>query len=101
MSRIEEWRFEGCALPRRRPAPRTGDVISGIDAARATGANVYCAGVARDGDGDLVTAGGRVLAVTALGPSLADARTRAYDAASRITWPGRVMRTDIAAAPTS
>jgi len=76
--------------------PRTGDAIDGIAAAEAEGADVYCAGVARDGHGRLVTAGGRVLDVTAHGPTVADARSRAYRAASCISWPGVHYRTDIA-----
>ena len=47
-------------------------------------------------DGEIITAGGRVLNVTGLGPSAADARQRAYDAAERISFKGRQMRTDIA-----
>jgi phosphoribosylamine--glycine ligase len=43
-----------------------------------------------------VTAGGRVLAVTGSGPTLAAARDRAYEAVSLISWPGRHYRTDIA-----
>jgi phosphoribosylamine--glycine ligase len=43
------------------------------------------------------TAGGRVLNVTALGATLADARARAYEAAGRISWPGMQYRRDIAA----
>jgi phosphoribosylamine--glycine ligase len=78
--------------------PRTGDVIEGIDDADAmTDVLVFRAGVARDGAGRLVTAGGRVLAVTGLGHDLAAARTTAYDAVSRISWPGMQYRTDIAA----
>jgi phosphoribosylamine--glycine ligase len=77
-------------------APRTGDAIEGLDAAEATGVMVFHAGTRRRDDGAIVTAGGRVLAVSALGASLADARTRAYDAAGAITWPGRQLRTDIA-----
>jgi phosphoribosylamine---glycine ligase len=77
--------------------PRTGDVISGLDDASASpGAAVFCAGVARDDQGRLVTAGGRVLDVTATGATIAEARDRAYDAASRISWPGLHHRTDIA-----
>jgi phosphoribosylamine--glycine ligase len=76
--------------------PRTGDVIAGIAEAEATGATVFCAGVAADADGRLVTAGGRVLNVTATGPTLADARERAYAAAACISWPGVQYRTDIA-----
>jgi phosphoribosylamine---glycine ligase len=76
--------------------PRTGDVISGLEDAGAAGAIVFCAGVAGDGRGRLVTAGGRVLDVTATGATIAEARDRAYDAASRISWPGLHHRTDIA-----
>ena len=43
-----------------------------------------------------MTAGGRVLAVTALAPTLDDARLRAYDAVAQIGWPGVQFRTDIA-----
>jgi phosphoribosylamine--glycine ligase len=57
---------------------------------------VFHAGTARAGD-DLVTAGGRVLAVTALGGSIPEARARAYDAVAKISWPGMQHRTDIAA----
>ncbi len=77
-------------------APRTGDVIAGIDAAEAAGATVFCAGVARSDSGDLVTAGGRVLAVTGAGPTVAAARDHAYRAADLISWPGLHRRTDIA-----
>jgi phosphoribosylamine--glycine ligase len=79
-------------------APRTGDAIEGLDAAEATGVMVFHAGTRRRDDGAIVTAGGRVLAVSALGASLADARRRAYDAAGEITWPGRQLRSDIALA---
>jgi phosphoribosylamine--glycine ligase len=79
-------------------APRTGDVIAGIAEAEAEGATVFCAGVAAasDGSGRLVTAGGRVLNVTAMGPAVADARALAYRAAGRISWPGIHYRSDIA-----
>jgi phosphoribosylamine--glycine ligase len=77
--------------------PRTGDVIAGLDDAVASaGATVFCAGVAADDRGRLVTAGGRVLDVTATGTTIAEARDRAYDAASCISWPGLHHRTDIA-----
>jgi phosphoribosylamine--glycine ligase len=76
--------------------PRAGDVIEGIPAAEATGATVFCAGVARNDTGELVTAGGRVLAVTGRGPTVASARERAYRAAGCISWPGLHHRTDIA-----
>ena len=78
-------------------APRTGDVIEGVaDAAAVDGAFVFHAGTRRDGDA-LVTAGGRVFAVSALGSSIPEARARAYEAADHITWPGRQCRRDIAA----
>ena len=72
-----------------------GEVISGLDAAAAAGAEVFHAGTA-ERDGKIVTAGGRVLAVTALGDGPAEARERAYAAASEIEFDGRQMRTDIA-----
>jgi phosphoribosylamine--glycine ligase len=58
---------------------------------------VFHAGTKR-ADGRLMTAGGRVLDVTALAPTLAEARARAYEAAAQITWPGVQYRHDIAAA---
>jgi phosphoribosylamine--glycine ligase len=74
-----------------------GDVISGLEEAEAVeGVEVTHAGTARDAD-RVVTAGGRVLNVTGLGETPADARRRAYDAAERITFEGRQMRSDIAA----
>jgi phosphoribosylamine--glycine ligase len=73
------------------------DVISGLDQAAAIeGVEVTHAGTAR-ADGDVVTAGGRVLNVTGLGPTAAEARRRAYDAAKLISFSGMQMRTDIAA----
>ena len=78
-------------------SPRTGDVIDGLDAAAAVdGAVVFHAGTRRQG-GDVVTAGGRVLAVSGFGPTVAAARACAYDAADRISWAGRQRRSDIAA----
>ena len=87
------------AAPGYPAAPRTGDPIHGLDAARrVTGVTVFCAGVGPGpGAGGMVTAGGRVLDVTALGPDLATARDRAYRAVSEISWPGVQYRTDIAA----
>jgi phosphoribosylamine--glycine ligase len=78
-------------------APRPGDVITGLEAAeQVPGVTVFHAGTA-ERDGVLVTAGGRVLDVTAVGPSLAEARERAYAAAALITWPGVQYRRDIGA----
>ncbi len=72
-----------------------GDVIEGLEAA-AELAEITHAGTA-ERDGQIVTAGGRVLNVTALGAGPAEARDRAYDAASRIAFEGMQIRTDIAA----
>jgi phosphoribosylamine--glycine ligase len=80
--------------------PRTGDVITGIDDAIATpGAAVFGAGVAAGSDGQLVTAGGRVLNVCGFGDSVDHARRVAYAALGEISWPGMHHRTDIAATP--
>jgi len=76
-----------------------GDVITGLDAAgAAAGGRVQIthAGTARNGDGQIVTAGGRVLNVTALGSDAASAREAAYAAADMIHFEGRQMRRDIA-----
>ncbi|WP_437529919.1 phosphoribosylamine--glycine ligase [Sorangium sp. So ce726] len=76
-------------------APVTGDVIRGLDAAAAVeGAFVNHAGTA-ERDGAVVTAGGRVLAVTAAGDSLAEARERAFRAVGAIDFDGKVLRRDI------
>jgi phosphoribosylamine--glycine ligase len=71
-----------------------GDAISGLDSV-APGVEVTHAGTARE-DGRIVTAGGRVLNVTALGESPAAARDAAYAAADLITFDGRQLRRDIA-----
>jgi phosphoribosylamine--glycine ligase len=79
-------------------APRTGDAIRGLDAVAALAdVEVFHAGTEQDG-ADVRTAGGRVLAVTATGATIAAARARAYEAVERISWPGMQYRTDIAAA---
>jgi len=73
-----------------------GDVISGLDAAGAIDdVTVYHAGTALQ-DGQVVTAGGRVLAVSALGDGFATARSRAYEAIGLIHFDGRQTRPDIA-----
>ena len=74
-----------------------GDVIAGLDRAAAVeGVEIYHAGTAAQ-DGEIVTAGGRVLNITGLGSTAAKARHRAYDAAELIEFEGRQLRTDIAA----
>jgi len=76
----------------------SGDVITGCaEAGDLLGVDVIHAGTARDDAGRLVTAGGRVLAVTAVGADVADARARAYEAVGRIGFTGAQWRTDIAA----
>ncbi len=73
----------------------TGDVITGLDAVDGP-VESPTRGLRRDGDGQLVTAGGRVLNVTGLGAGAADARASAYAAADMIEFDGRQMRRDIA-----
>ncbi|MGW0549232.1 phosphoribosylamine--glycine ligase [Streptomyces altiplanensis] len=78
--------------------PRTGDRIEGLDevaAQDAPHAYVLHAGTRRDGDA-VVSAGGRVLSVTATGADLTGARERAYAAVARIRLDGAQYRTDIA-----
>jgi phosphoribosylamine--glycine ligase len=77
-----------------------GSAISGVEDAEEAGALVFHAGTARQGE-QLVTNGGRILAVTGLGSSLEDARAAAYEAAGRISFPGMRYRRDIAAAVVS
>ncbi|HEY8625192.1 MAG TPA: phosphoribosylamine--glycine ligase [Solirubrobacteraceae bacterium] len=72
-----------------------GDVIRGLDAVPSS-ASVTHAGTARNDDGEIVTAGGRVLGVTALGEDAAAARAGAYAAADMIEFDGRQLRLDIA-----
>jgi len=79
-----------------------GDVITGVsDASTLDGVSVIHAGTALAGPGpdedQLVTAGGRVLAVVGVGPSVTEARSRAYAGVSKIDFPGKQFRTDIAA----
>jgi phosphoribosylamine--glycine ligase len=76
-----------------------GSPIDGVEEAEATGALVFHAGTALR-DERLVTNGGRILGVTALGPTVEEARTRAYDAAARISFRGARYRTDIASEAT-
>jgi phosphoribosylamine--glycine ligase len=76
--------------------PRGGDVIEGLaEAARLPGVNVLHAGTRREGD-KVVTAGGRVLVVTATGANLAAARDAAYEGVRAIRFRGMQVRRDIA-----
>ncbi|PRY58204.1 phosphoribosylamine--glycine ligase [Knoellia remsis] len=77
--------------------PRTGDPITGVDEVDAVpSAYVLHAGTARDADGQLVSAGGRVLSVVATGADLAEARERAYAATDLVKLDGSHHRRDIA-----
>ncbi|MBD3894839.1 phosphoribosylamine--glycine ligase [Halomonas sp. ML-15] len=75
---------------------RKGGVIEGLEAAAETGCKVFHAGTASDAEGRVVTSGGRVLCVTALGDSVSHARDLAYRGAAAIDWPGVLLRRDIA-----
>jgi phosphoribosylamine---glycine ligase len=87
------------AAPGYPEAPRTGGPVEGLDeAAEFEGVHVLHAGTARDGEGRVVSAGGRVLSVVGTGPDLAAARDRAYRAVARVSLDGGHHRTDIAAA---
>ncbi|MBV6495197.1 MAG: phosphoribosylamine--glycine ligase [Acidobacteria bacterium ACB1] len=75
---------------------RTGDVINGLsEAAKTPNSVIFHAGTGRDAAGNFVTAGGRVLGVTAVGASLDAALASAYEAVSKISWPGMQYRKDI------
>jgi phosphoribosylamine--glycine ligase len=77
-------------------APRTGVAIDGLDAARATGADVYFAGVRRAAGGGLVTSGGRICTVVGRGTDVAAARRLAYQAIAHLRVAGAHYRSDIA-----
>ncbi|MEK6325960.1 MAG: phosphoribosylamine--glycine ligase [Actinomycetota bacterium] len=94
----EDWAVTVVLASAGYPASSSkGDVISGLaDAAAIEGVEVTHAGTAIQ-DGEIVTAGGRVLNVTALGPTPGEARDRAYRAAELISFEGMQVRSDIAA----
>ena len=71
-----------------------GTPIDGIPAAEASGALVFHAGTALHGD-RLVTNGGRILAVTAVGDDLGEARSAVYEAVGKISFAGMRARPDI------
>ncbi|MDV6319292.1 phosphoribosylamine--glycine ligase [Chromohalobacter sp. HP20-39] len=77
-------------------AYRKGDVIEGLEGAEAVGCKVFHAGTALRDDGRVVTSGGRVLCVTALGARVTVAREHAYEGVAAIDWPEVVYRRDIA-----
>ena len=76
--------------------PKKGGLIDGVEAAeRVPGVTVFHAGTARHGSGALLSAGGRVLAVTALGDTLAEAKARAYQGVDAIDFADGFHRRDI------
>jgi phosphoribosylamine---glycine ligase len=86
------------AAPGYPEAPRLGEPIHGLEAARAIdGLHVYHAGTTARG-GQTLTAGGRVLALTGIGSTLAQAHERAYAGAATIDFAGKQLRADIARA---
>ena len=74
-------------------SPRKGDVIAGLDASRDD-CKIFHAGTAAAGD-DIVTQGGRVLCVTALGETVKQAQRNAYAGVARIHFDGMQYRGDI------
>jgi phosphoribosylamine--glycine ligase len=74
--------------------PVTGDVIAGLDEVPAI-AKVFHAGTALDANGHVVSAGGRVLCVAALGDSVSDAQRHAYAGVDKVRWTNEFHRTDI------
>ena len=72
-----------------------GDVIEGLDAAAKLDGKVFHAGTALNEQGQVVTAGGRVLCATAIGASVSDAQQQAYRLAEQIRWNGCFYRHDI------
>ncbi|MHC5019576.1 MAG: phosphoribosylamine--glycine ligase, partial [Planctomycetota bacterium] len=84
-----------CAAAGYPASARKGDVITGIaDAETDEDVVVFQAGTKAE-DGGLVTNGGRVLAVTARGDTLADAKAKAYAGVAKIEWAGKTTRSDI------
>ena len=76
--------------------PQTGDIIYGLDlAARREKTEIFHAGTSKDERGHFITAGGRVLGVTATGENLSEAIGRAYEAVNDISWNGMQFRRDI------
>lgn len=74
---------------------RNGDVISGLPTSEAADSKVFHAGTKLNQAGEVVTAGGRVLCVTALGNDITKAQAKAYEVAKTINWSGSFYRNDI------
>ncbi|MDX1251867.1 MAG: phosphoribosylamine--glycine ligase [Gammaproteobacteria bacterium] len=73
---------------------RKGDVIFGLNKREPDDSKIFYAG-AMEKNGDVITAGGRVLCVCALGASVTEAQMRAYDLVKQVSWKGMYYRTDI------
>jgi phosphoribosylamine--glycine ligase len=77
-------------------SPQKGDVISGLEeAAKVDGVTIFHAGTSLDSDGNFITAGGRVLGITAVADDLDSALAASYKAVDAISWDGRQFRRDI------
>ncbi len=102
LSNIEiKWRkgSSACVVLASKGYPqkaRVGDIINGLERAKLTDdVNIFHAGTAKNAENEFVTAGGRVLGVTATGENLDEALRKAYRAVSEISWNGMQFRRDI------
>ncbi len=102
LSNIEiEWQkgSSACVVLASKGYPKkaqTGDVISGLDKAKAAeDIKIFHAGTSKNSDNEFITAGGRVLGVTATAGSLDEALEKAYQAVGQISWDGMQFRRDI------
>ena len=92
----DEWAVSVVLTSAGYPVRMKGKVITGIEDAEAMeNVTVYHAGTAVNDEGELVTSGGRVLDVTALGATFEDARNLAYAACDKIAFEGKTLRRDI------
>jgi phosphoribosylamine--glycine ligase len=76
-------------------APITGDAITGLENVNSADVQVFHSGTTRNEAGQIVTAGGRVLCVAALGADIKTAQTLAYQACDAIHYEGKILRRDI------
>ena len=80
-----------CVFPRRKQRERSFF----LQVSRPANVTIYHAGAKLDGEGRLVTSGGRVLGITAMAPTLKEALADAYAAAETVNFDGKYMRHDI------
>lgn len=96
-----EWErgSSACVILAAKSYPQTpvaGDIIYGLDTfAKSDDLNIFHSGTSEDTNGNLITAGGRVLGVTTKGENLDSALDKAYQAVSKISWHGMQFRRDI------